>query len=119
MKKCKITVMRISRYEDLMAQFENPINHACRRQKAAPSIGKRGLTAQGNLPRRIDAWRQGSDRELSSEDTHPHRTQQVSWLTPPRSRAFSLSQWRTAAPSTITVTGSLGILTRFPILPRP
>ena len=29
MKKCKITVMRISRYEDLMAQFENPINHAC------------------------------------------------------------------------------------------
>ena len=31
MKKCKITVMRISRYEDLMAQFENPIDHACRR----------------------------------------------------------------------------------------
>src|SRR5699024_4988172 len=29
MKKCKITVMRISRYEDLMAQFENPIDHAC------------------------------------------------------------------------------------------
>ena len=32
MKKCKITVMRISRYEDLMAQFENPINHACCRR---------------------------------------------------------------------------------------
>lgn len=88
-------------------------------KKAAPSIGKRGLTAQGNPLRRTNAWRRDSDRELSSEDTHPHRTQQVSWLTPLKSRAFSLSQWRTAAPSTITVTGSLGILTRFPILPRP
>ena len=29
MKKCKITVMRIARYEDLIAQYENPINHAC------------------------------------------------------------------------------------------
>lgn len=29
MKKCKITVMRITRYTDLMAQYENPIAHAC------------------------------------------------------------------------------------------
>ena len=29
MKKCRITVMRIARYEDLMAQYENPIAHAC------------------------------------------------------------------------------------------
>ena len=29
MKKCKITVMRITRYEDLMRQYENPISHAC------------------------------------------------------------------------------------------
>lgn len=29
MKKCRITVMRISRYEDLMAKYENPIEHAC------------------------------------------------------------------------------------------
>ena len=29
MKKCKITVMRITQYEDLMAQYENPISHAC------------------------------------------------------------------------------------------
>ena len=26
MKKCRITVMRITRYEDLMAQYENPIS---------------------------------------------------------------------------------------------
>ena len=29
MKKCKITVMRITRYEDLMARYENPIAHPC------------------------------------------------------------------------------------------
>ena len=29
MKKCRITVMRITQYEDLMAQYENPISHAC------------------------------------------------------------------------------------------
>ena len=29
MKKCKITVMRMARYDDLMEQYENPIAHAC------------------------------------------------------------------------------------------
>jgi uncharacterized repeat protein (TIGR04076 family) len=29
MKKVKITVKRISRYTDLMEQYENPIEHAC------------------------------------------------------------------------------------------
>ena len=29
MKKCRITVMRITQYPDLMAQYENPISHAC------------------------------------------------------------------------------------------
>lgn len=29
MKKCRITVMRISRYDDLMKKYENPIEHAC------------------------------------------------------------------------------------------
>ena len=29
MKKCRITVMRMARYEDLMARYENPIQHAC------------------------------------------------------------------------------------------
>ncbi len=29
MKKCRITVMRITQYKDLMAQYENPISHAC------------------------------------------------------------------------------------------
>ena len=29
MKKVKITVMRMARYEDLMVLYENPIEHAC------------------------------------------------------------------------------------------
>lgn len=29
MKKCKITVMRMAHYDDLMERYENPIRHAC------------------------------------------------------------------------------------------
>ena len=29
MKKIRITVMRITQYADLMAQYENPIEHTC------------------------------------------------------------------------------------------
>lgn len=29
MKKVRITVMRITRYEDLMEKYENPIEHPC------------------------------------------------------------------------------------------
>lgn len=29
MKKCRITVMRMARYDDLIEKLENPIEHAC------------------------------------------------------------------------------------------
>ena len=29
MKKCKITAVRAARYDDLIAKYENPIEHAC------------------------------------------------------------------------------------------
>lgn len=29
MKKCKITVIRKARYDDLIEKYENPIEHAC------------------------------------------------------------------------------------------
>lgn len=29
MKKCRITVMRVARYTDLIEAYENPIEHAC------------------------------------------------------------------------------------------
>ena len=32
MKKCRITVMRMARYDDLIEKYENPIKHACDKQ---------------------------------------------------------------------------------------
>ena len=29
MKKCRITVMKVARYDDLIDAYENPIEHAC------------------------------------------------------------------------------------------
>ena len=29
MKQCKITVMKMARYDDLIERYENPIEHAC------------------------------------------------------------------------------------------
>ena len=29
MKQCRITVMRMARYEDLMERYENPMDHPC------------------------------------------------------------------------------------------
>ena len=29
MKKCRITVMRTARYDDLIAKYENPLEHPC------------------------------------------------------------------------------------------
>jgi len=29
MRKCKITVMKMARYDDLIETYENPIQHAC------------------------------------------------------------------------------------------
>lgn len=32
MKQCRITVMRMAHYDDLMEQYENPMEHACEMQ---------------------------------------------------------------------------------------
>ncbi len=29
MKKCRITAIRVTRYDDLIEKYENPISHAC------------------------------------------------------------------------------------------
>ncbi len=29
MKKCRITAIRVARYDDLIEKYENPISHAC------------------------------------------------------------------------------------------
>ena len=45
MKKVRITAVRQTVYEDLMAQYENPIEHAC-----DVSIGQSWITVDGLRP---------------------------------------------------------------------
>ena len=47
MKKCKITVMRITRYEDLMAHYENPIEHACDLREGQAFLSENGQKPDG------------------------------------------------------------------------
>ena len=58
---------------------------------------------------------------LSAEDTHHGSLSRLPGLRIGARRAFSLSlvgrQWHVAADSPLTVTGSLGICTRFPFTP--
>ena len=53
MKKCKITVMRITRYEDLMARYENPIEHACDLREGQVFIANGWEKPEGFCP---SAW---------------------------------------------------------------
>ena len=47
MKNVKITVMKMARYDDLIAQFENPIEHACDMQMGQSFLAVNGAKPQG------------------------------------------------------------------------
>ena len=47
MKRVKITVMRMACYADLMAQYENPIEHACDMQLGQVFISEAGERPEG------------------------------------------------------------------------
>ena len=47
MKKVKITVMRMAKYEDLMAIYENPIEHACDLRLGQTFLSENGEKPQG------------------------------------------------------------------------
>ena len=47
MKKCRITAMRKTEYPDLMAAYENPIEHACDIQVGRVFISENGERPQG------------------------------------------------------------------------
>lgn len=54
MKKCKITVMKIARYDDLIEKYENPIEHACDMK-----IGQEFMSVDGKKPNGMcnEAWK--------------------------------------------------------------
>ena len=47
MKRIRITVMRMARYDDLMQQYENPIEHACDMELGRTFIVENGEKPQG------------------------------------------------------------------------
>lgn len=47
MKKCRITVMRIACYSDLMAKYENPMEHACDMKEGQIFIANGGKKPEG------------------------------------------------------------------------
>ncbi len=47
MKKVKITVMKKARYDDLISQYENPIEHACDIQLGQVFISEDGEKPEG------------------------------------------------------------------------
>lgn len=53
MKTCKITVMRMAKYEDLMELYENPIEHACDLE-----LGQTFFSVNGEKPEGLcdSAW---------------------------------------------------------------
>ena len=53
MKKVRITALRQTLYPDLMAQYENPIEHACEVQIGHQWISEDGLCPEGFCP---SAW---------------------------------------------------------------
>lgn len=53
MKKCKITVMRMARYDDLMEKYENPIEHTCELKEGQFFIANGWQKPEGLCP---SAW---------------------------------------------------------------
>ena len=53
MKKCKITVMKMARHDDLIEKYENPIEHACDMQ-----LGQSFVSVDGKKPENFcdSAW---------------------------------------------------------------
>lgn len=47
MKKVRITVKRLARYDDLIAEYENPIEHACSMRKGQEFISENGARPDG------------------------------------------------------------------------
>ena len=53
MKRVKITVMRVARYDDLIARYENPIEHACDMREGQTFVCEGWQKPEGFCP---SAW---------------------------------------------------------------
>ncbi len=84
MKKIKITVMRIACYQDLMAKYENPMEHACDMQEGQVFIADGWCRPEGFC---TSAWETISPFVM----TLAHGGQDIynGWMKNPRSAMIS------------------------------
>ena len=84
MKKIKITVMRIAWYQDLMEQYENPIEHACDMQVGQVFIADGWRKPEGFCD---SAWETISPFVMTL--THGGQDIYEGWMKNPRSAMLS------------------------------
>ena len=84
MKKVKITAVRQTVYPDLMAQYENPIEHTC-----DVSIGQSWISVDGQCPEGmcVSAW--SSMREFVEKLAHGEGNFFDGWMQNPMSAMIS------------------------------
>ena len=84
LNSCRITVMRITTYPDLMAEYENPIEHACEL-----SVGQVFVSANGEKPDGLcdSAWE--SMRPFVAELANGGGNFFGGWMKNPRSAMIS------------------------------
>ena len=84
MKKCRITVMKMARYDDLIAQYENPIEHACDMQVGQVFVANGWQRPEGLCP---SAWDSMSPFVMAL--AHGGENFYDGWMKNPRSAMIS------------------------------
>ena len=84
MKKVRITVMRMARYEDLIQRYENPISHACDMQPGRIFIANGWQRPEGMCE---SAWESMSPFVMTL--AHGGESIYDGWMKNPRSAMIS------------------------------
>ena len=84
MKKCKITVMKVARYDDLIEKYENPIEHTCDMKVGQQWISEDGKCPEGMCP---SAW--SSMREFVESLARGEGNFYDGWMKDPMSAMIS------------------------------
>ena len=84
MKKCRITVMKVARYDDLIEKYENPIEHACDMKEGQVFIANGWERPDGLC---LSAWESMSAFVLAL--SHGGRDFYDGWMKNPQSAMIS------------------------------
>lgn len=84
MKKCRITVMKVAHYDDLIEKYENPIEHACDMKEGQVFIANGWERPEGFC---LSAWESMSDFVLAL--SHGGGDFYDGWMKNPKSALIS------------------------------